>query len=236
MKNLFDKMFGRISEEDYQEPDAAPEEGEEPYEPEFRQTQAYDGESQAYSGASQAYGAASQVYGASSSYGAAASQASYGGAPQTAAQSFGNTRRFDNVYDFTGKKASSRPTEPEEEFTYTPGGGSGGGSGLGSGGFGGGPAAEGPFVVLVLPKEFDDADRVVEHMVAPRVVIMNLEGCDESAAGRIYYYVRGAAKACASTINRIAGRTFIITPKNVPYEGDLLESFREAAEASDFDE
>jgi FtsZ-interacting cell division protein YlmF len=107
--------------------------------------------------------------------------------------------------------------------------GSGGGAGFGSGG--GGADAADAYVVFKKLKDFAMATQVAERMTEGKIVILNLESCDDEIARRVLDFVGGVAYACSGLVKRIAGRVFIITPNGVNADGEFLDEAR-SAEAS----
>ena len=78
-------------------------------------------------------------------------------------------------------------------------------------------------VVLVKPERFDDASSVADHLNAKRTVVLNLEQTNKETARRLVDFLSGVAYANKGTIKRVANSTFIITPYNVDFMGDLLD-------------
>ena len=78
-------------------------------------------------------------------------------------------------------------------------------------------------VVLVKPERFDDASSVADHLNAKRTVVLNLEFTNKDIARRLVDFLSGVAYAIQGQIKRVANSTFIITPYNVAFMGDLLD-------------
>lgn len=78
-------------------------------------------------------------------------------------------------------------------------------------------------VVLVKPERFDDASSVADHLNAKRTVVLNLESTNKDIARRLVDFLSGVAYANQGQIKRVANSTFIITPYNVDFMGDLLD-------------
>jgi cell division inhibitor SepF len=116
----------------------------------------------------------------------------------------------------------------------------GGGGGLGGGFSGGGShSAIGDsgdaYVVFKRLKDFAMATQVAERMTEGKIVILNLESCDDDVARRVLDFIGGVAYACRGLVKRIAGRVFIVTPKGVNADGEFLDEARNA-EAQWYDE
>jgi len=111
-------------------------------------------------------------------------------------------------------------------------GGAGSGSGTGSGGgFGTPKSAEtaDAYVVFKRLKDFTMASAVADRMTENKIVILNLESCDDEIARRVLDFIGGVAYACGSMVKRIAGRVFMITPKGVSSDGEFFDEARETA-------
>ena len=78
-------------------------------------------------------------------------------------------------------------------------------------------------VVLVKPERFDDASAVADHLNAKRTVVLNLESCNKDVARRVLDFLSGVAYANDGQIKKVANCTYIITPYNVGFMGDLLD-------------
>ncbi len=78
-------------------------------------------------------------------------------------------------------------------------------------------------VVLVKPERFDDATAVADHLNAKRTVVLNLESCNKDVARRVLDFLSGVAYANEGQIKKVANCTYIITPYNVGFMGDLLD-------------
>lgn len=78
-------------------------------------------------------------------------------------------------------------------------------------------------VVLVKPERFDDASSIADHLNAKRTVVLNLESTNKEVSRRLVDFLSGVAYANEGQIKRVANSTFIITPYNVDFMGDLLD-------------
>jgi cell division inhibitor SepF len=78
-------------------------------------------------------------------------------------------------------------------------------------------------VVLVKPETFDDASSIADHLNAKRTVVLNLESASKEVSRRLVDFLSGVAYANQGQIKRVANSTFIITPYNVDFVGDLLD-------------
>ncbi|MFV0498154.1 MAG: cell division protein SepF [Candidatus Fimivivens sp.] len=78
-------------------------------------------------------------------------------------------------------------------------------------------------VVLVKPERFDDASTIADHLNDKRTVVLNLESTNKDVSRRLVDFLSGVAYANQGQIKRVANSTFIITPYNVDFMGDLLD-------------
>jgi len=109
------------------------------------------------------------------------------------------------------------------------GGGSGGGPGGGfnMGGAAGSAASSGEaYVIFKRLKDFTTATQVADRMAEHKIVILNLEGCDDETARRVLDFIGGVGYACSSMVKRIAGRVFMITPKGVSADGEFFDEVK----------
>ena len=78
-------------------------------------------------------------------------------------------------------------------------------------------------VVLVKPKRYDNAAEIANHLRNKRTVVLNLEDTDENVGRRLLDFLSGVAYAQEGEIKKVAKQTFLVTPFNVRFEGDLLD-------------
>jgi FtsZ-interacting cell division protein YlmF len=113
----------------------------------------------------------------------------------------------------------------------------------GTGGFslgGGGSKQTGDsadaYVVFKRLKDFPTATQVADRMVEGKIVILNLESCDDEMARRVLDFIGGVAYACSSLVKRIAGRVFMITPKGVNADGEFFDEIHGSAPGIKYDD
>ncbi|MCL2495589.1 MAG: cell division protein SepF [Oscillospiraceae bacterium] len=177
----------------------------------------------------------------------AAMDGTYGRRPQARA-----TPRRDNVIDMSsraqaraaagggesaggtftraaGSYTARESAPPAREFGGGPGG-TGGGSGGGTGGgfsMAGNTAGSGEaYVIFKRLKDFTAATQVADRMTENKIVILNLESCDDETARRVLDFIGGVGYACSSMVKRIAGRVFMITPKGVSADGEFFDEVK----------
>ena len=80
-----------------------------------------------------------------------------------------------------------------------------------------------PHVVFAQLSRFDDVGDVAASLSEKRIVILNLENAEERETRRIIDFLYGVIFALGGKIKRVATRTFVITPHNVPFTGELLD-------------
>ncbi|MBQ8227610.1 MAG: cell division protein SepF [Clostridia bacterium] len=78
-------------------------------------------------------------------------------------------------------------------------------------------------VVFKKVDSFADVGPVADVLNEKRIAILNLETCPTEEAVRVIDFLSGVAYANNATIQRVAGRAYIITPNNVPLSGELLD-------------
>ncbi|MGI8921868.1 MAG: cell division protein SepF [Solirubrobacteraceae bacterium] len=70
-------------------------------------------------------------------------------------------------------------------------------------------------VHLVIPKSFNDAQDVADKFKDSIPVILNLQGSDSDLAKRLIDFASGLTYALDGGMQRIADKTFLLTPRNV---------------------
>jgi cell division inhibitor SepF len=70
-------------------------------------------------------------------------------------------------------------------------------------------------VELVVPKSFNDAQKVADKLKADVPVIINLQAADSDLAKRLIDFSSGLTYALDGGMQRIADKVFLLTPQNV---------------------
>ena len=70
-------------------------------------------------------------------------------------------------------------------------------------------------VHLVVPKSFNDAQQVADKFKESIPVILNLQGSDNDLSKRLIDFASGLTYALDGGMQRIADKTFLLTPRNV---------------------
>jgi cell division inhibitor SepF len=78
-----------------------------------------------------------------------------------------------------------------------------------------GGAASDVRVHLVIPKSFNDAQQVADKFKDSVPVILNLQGTDTDLSKRLIDFASGLTYALDGGMQRIADKTFLLTPHNV---------------------
>lgn len=78
-------------------------------------------------------------------------------------------------------------------------------------------------VVLVKPEQFENAAEIADHLREKRTVVLNLEQTNKAIACRLIDFLSGVAYAQDGKIKKIAVNTYLITPYNVVFMGDLID-------------
>lgn len=78
-------------------------------------------------------------------------------------------------------------------------------------------------VVLVKPENFTEASAIADHLNEKRTVVLNLEQANKAVSCRLIDFLSGVAYANEGKIQRVAASTYIITPYNVAFMGDIMD-------------
>ena len=79
-------------------------------------------------------------------------------------------------------------------------------------------------MIVVRPVTFGDARAIADHLRDKRPVVLNLETTPEDVSRRLLDFLSGVAYAQDSRIEKIATKTYLITPYDVDLSGDLTNS------------
>ena len=78
-----------------------------------------------------------------------------------------------------------------------------------------------PKVVFQKIDRFEEVNKVADILKQKRIVVLNLESCQNEAAQRIIDVLYGVSYANDGDFKKVADRAYIITPNNVPVTGEL---------------
>ena len=70
-------------------------------------------------------------------------------------------------------------------------------------------------VHLVIPKSFNDAQQIADQFKEAIPVILNLQGTDTDLSKRLIDFASGLTYALDGGMQKIAEKTFLLTPRNV---------------------
>lgn len=70
-------------------------------------------------------------------------------------------------------------------------------------------------VHLVVPRSFNDAKQIADRFKAQVPVILNLQGADTDLSKRLIDFASGLTYALDGSMQRVADRVFLLTPRNV---------------------
>jgi cell division inhibitor SepF len=82
-------------------------------------------------------------------------------------------------------------------------------------------------VELVVPKTFNDAQKVADKLKADVPVIINLQSADSDLAKRLIDFSSGLTYALDGTMQRVADRVFLLTPSAVTVSAEDKASLME---------
>ena len=85
-------------------------------------------------------------------------------------------------------------------------------------------------VVFKKLDKYENVREVADELNEKKIVVLNLETCPSDVSRRILDFLCGVAYANSGDITRVAVRTYIITPYNVPVTGEMLDQAEGAAE------
>jgi cell division inhibitor SepF len=70
-------------------------------------------------------------------------------------------------------------------------------------------------VHLVVPRSFNDAQQIADRFKASIPVILNLQGADTDLSKRLIDFASGLTYALDGSMQRVADKVFLLTPRNV---------------------
>ncbi|MBQ4065583.1 MAG: cell division protein SepF [Clostridia bacterium] len=89
---------------------------------------------------------------------------------------------------------------------------------------------------VVKPDKYDSAtaQKIADHLLSDRTVVLNLESTNKESARRLIDFLSGVAYSIDGYIQRVANNTFVIVPKNVDVSGEQLQEVRKQEETDLF--
>ena len=88
---------------------------------------------------------------------------------------------------------------------------------------------------VVKPDKYDSqtAQKIADHLLSNRTVVLNLESTNKESARRLIDFLSGVAYSIGGYIQRVAVNTFIIVPENVDISGEQLQEARKTDDNND---
>ena len=89
---------------------------------------------------------------------------------------------------------------------------------------------------VVKPEKYDSqtAEKIANHLLNKRSVVLNLEQTNKESARRLIDFLSGVAFSIGGYIQRVATNTFIIVPENVDVSGEQLQEAKRQEESDLF--
>lgn len=78
-------------------------------------------------------------------------------------------------------------------------------------------------LVVIEPKSFEEAPKLVDSLKERKPVIINLESLDQEVARKIFDFLSGATYALNGNIQKIANNIFVFAPDNVDISSEESE-------------
>lgn len=82
-------------------------------------------------------------------------------------------------------------------------------------------------VVIVYPKNINDAKDICDHLRANRSIVMNVEDVEIQTAQRIVDFLSGAVYSLDGNIQKVSSGIFLATPNSVDILGDVKDELQE---------
>ncbi len=85
---------------------------------------------------------------------------------------------------------------------------------------------------VVKPEKYDSttAQKIADHLLNRRTVVLNLEATNKESARRLIDFLSGVAYSIDGYIQRVANNTFVIVPNNVDVSGEQLQEVKKQEE------
>ena len=89
---------------------------------------------------------------------------------------------------------------------------------------------------VIKPEKYDSttAQKVADHLLSRRTVVLNLEATNKESARRLIDFLSGVAYSIGGYIQRVANNTFVIVPSNVDVSGEQLQEVKKQEETDLF--
>ncbi len=83
-------------------------------------------------------------------------------------------------------------------------------------------------MVVVNPKNYQDAEKIGDHLKSSRPVVMNMEKTDVDEAQRIVDFIQGVMYALDGRIDQISEHIYLCAPNNMSVSRENFAAFPEA--------
>lgn len=83
-------------------------------------------------------------------------------------------------------------------------------------------------MVVVNPKDYQDAEKIGNHLKAARPVVMNMEKTDADEAQRIVDFIQGVMYALDGRIDQVYENIYLCAPNNMSVSRENFAAFPEA--------
>jgi cell division inhibitor SepF len=85
-------------------------------------------------------------------------------------------------------------------------------------------------VVIIEPKDFNDAQEIADNLKNKKAVIINLENVDYELGKRLIDFIGGTAYAIGGTMQKIGQGIILAVPPNIDIGGELNEAYLDGRE------
>ncbi len=89
---------------------------------------------------------------------------------------------------------------------------------------------------VVKPERYDKAtaQKIADHLLNRRTVVLNLEATNKEAARRLIDFLSGVAYSIDGYLQRVANGTYVVVPNNVDVSGEQLQEPKKPEDTDPF--
>ena len=87
-------------------------------------------------------------------------------------------------------------------------------------------------LVITKPREFPEAQQIVEHIKGRKPVLVNLEETDKNEAKRIIDFIAGATFALDGNMQRVSQQIFVFAPSQVEVNAEIRKELSDRGVAA----
>jgi cell division inhibitor SepF len=91
-------------------------------------------------------------------------------------------------------------------------------------------------LVITKPREFSEAQQIVEHIKGRKPVLVNLEDTDKNEAKRIIDFISGATFALDGNMQRVSQQIFVFAPSQVEVNAEIRKELSDRGVAVTLEE